>query len=115
MLVFWPAEGGEKRGAENWAPDSEPSIGRTEKDDPLRFASAVGFGARGQNQNQGCILADEVMLGSIDLESFDPRFVCRIGSGGTHTLRPVYRCGSRTTLDVVAGWRSSHKRTANRR
>ena len=50
MLVFWPAEGGEKRGAENWAPDSEPSIGRTEKDDPLRFASAVCFGARRTRQ-----------------------------------------------------------------
>lgn len=43
-MVFLPAK---KRGegAESWTPDSMPSISKTEKDDPLRFASAVGFGA----------------------------------------------------------------------
>lgn len=59
-MVFFPAK---KRGegAENWAPDSMPSISKTEKDDPLRFASAVGFGATlgGTGpKNQGCIFVD---------------------------------------------------------
>lgn len=59
-------------GAARRAPDSMRAFVKTEKDDPLRFASAVGFGARGQGQNQGYILVGKVIFGDNELEGILP-------------------------------------------